>query len=252
MLHVVHQGVAQHMIASMLSHHYEDLAARHLTLKQLEGQLQRDAWKHYKRWARRKGLGSCSMQFNLARFNRESWQSYPELASCYKGAVVKTMVYWVADFLREHQDSEKPDTALRADASYMLAKFHHLQDTHGAWFDSATAQEASNSVRTFLILYQKLAGDAMRAGRRLYRLVPKFHVLLHMALRLPEELRNPRWDHLYQEEDFMRVVGKVASRTHATTMSSVTLLRYRAMLEFGAIGHHKEAKAPHSFLKLRR
>ena len=236
---MVHQGIGPILIGSLLSDHYEQLHNYKLTLKQLDHLLQNDAWPHYKKWMRDRKLPSCSMQFSLIRIGRESWQRYPEMASCYKAAVIKSMLYWIASFLHEHMRDDQADSVLRADVAYSMAQFHYVQDSNGPWLTPPTAGEMALNGRRFLLLYQLLAVQAQRAERHLYKLVPKFHVLLHMCLRLPLELRNPRYDHLYMEDDFMKEIGRIASRTHARTMGSVTLLRYRALLECGGLGPRK-------------
>ena len=246
---MVHQGVAPLAIASLVSHHYESLYGGQLTLQQLERLLMTDAWPHYKAFCRAAKIPRCSMAFNLARFNRESWQTFPELASCYKAAVVKGMIYWVADFLKSNADPNDPSCMLRVDTSYCLAHFQHLQDAHDAWLREDIAQAMSTAGRRFLLLYQKLAKASRTAGgHRLYHITPKFHCLHHMCLRLPMELRNPRFDHLYMEEDYMKEIGRIASRTHATTMDRVTLLRYRCLLEMCDLGDTEKACRPHDFL----
>ena len=40
-----------------------------------------------------------------------------------------------------------------------------------------------------------------------------------------------RYEHCYQDEDLMRQLAKIASRTHPNTMDKVTLQRYRSLLE---------------------
>ena len=246
---MVHQGVAPLAIASWVSDHYESLYGGQLTLQQLERLLLTDAWVHYRTYCRRRKTPSCSMAFNLARFNRESWQNYPELASCYKAAVVKGMIYWVADFLKSNADPADPGSVMRVDASHCLAQFQYLQDAHDAWLDVGTAQAMSTAGRRFLLLYQKLAKESRDGAHRLYHITPKFHCLHHMCCRLPIELRNPRFDHLYMEEDYMKEIGRIASRTHASTMDRVTLLRYRCLLEMANLGNTERASRPHSFFK---
>ena len=245
---MVHQGIGPLLIASLLSDHYEELHDHKLKLRQLEELLQRDAWPHYKKWVRDRKLPSCSMQFSLVRIGRESWQRMPEMASCYKAAVIKAMLYWIASFLLERKQDNQAGFIVRADLSYTLAQFHYLQDCNGPWLHEQAAADMAWYGHKFLLLYQFVAGQARRAGRVIYKVVPKFHVMLHMCLRLPLDRRNPRYDHLYMEEDFMKEIGRIASRTHARTMSSVTLLRYRALLESGGLGPHEQARNPHSYL----
>ena len=247
---MVHQGVAPLAIASLVSHHYESLFGESLTLQQLERLLQTDAWLHYRQYCKRTRTQTCSTAFNLSRFNRETWQNFPELASCYKGAVVKGMIYWVADFLRANADPSDAGSLLRVDCSYWLAQFQYLQDAHDAWLDEGTAGAMATAGRRFLLFYQKLAADSKPGNHRLYHITPKFHCLLHMCLKLPVEMRNPRFDHLYMEEDFMKEIGRIASRAHANTMDRVTLLRYRCLLEMCDLGDSARAYKPHQFFRL--
>jgi hypothetical protein len=188
MLHVVHLGVAQHLVASLLSEHYESLFGPSLTLRQLERLLATDAWSHYRSWCKQKGphVATCSLQFNLARLNRESWLNYPELQG-YKGAVVKYMLYWVADC---NISAANPGSCDRADLAYWMAHFQSQQDRADAWLTDDEAESMAKSARRFLLLYQKLAAAAKVRARHLYRITPKFHCLLHMALSLPLEFRD--------------------------------------------------------------
>ena len=141
---MVHQGIGPILIGSLLSDHYEQLHNYKLTLKQLDHLLQNDAWPHYKKWMRDRKLPSCSMQFSLIRIGRESWQRYPEMASCYKAAVIKSMLYWIASFLHEHMRDDQADSVLRADVAYSMAQFHYVQDSNGPWLNSGRKQGLRN------------------------------------------------------------------------------------------------------------
>ena len=237
MLHCLHQGVAPIAIASLVTHHFEDSCIDPATtLAKLDRCLSTIAWPHYQRWKRAKNkvVVPTSSRFSAKSCNRERWVSFPELASVYKGAQVKYLIFWLRDFLLEKMEEEQTAGArTRAYCAYTLAEFQLLQEKNGAWLSPEVAQEMSHMARTFLLFYQKLAGDARRDhhDRRMYKLVPKFHSLLHVALDIPQTLRNPRYDHLYSDEDFMKQTSRIASRTHPSTMDKVTLYRYRALIE---------------------
>ena len=61
------------------------------------------------------------MQFSLTRIGRENWKKQPEMASCYKAAVIKAMLYWIASFLLERKQENQAGFVLRADLSYNMA-----------------------------------------------------------------------------------------------------------------------------------
>ena len=102
LLHVFHQGVLCCVIAGLICSHIESYYPA-ITLKDLDRVLSKEVYPHYKQWCRRKGKHAiaCSHRFNGARFGKESWPAYPELGSIFKAAVVKTMLYWCNDFLKE-------------------------------------------------------------------------------------------------------------------------------------------------------
>ena len=237
MLHTVHQGVALHAIAALVTHHYEE-ACLGITLSQLNDKLTSDAWSHYRNWCKGKSVVCpTSSTFTALRFGRENWQSYPELASCYKGAMVKYMIFWVAEFLKEKiNEVDTENNRLRAYCAWSLYQFQYLQETNGPWLSSDVATEMAHVGRTFLFFYQKLALGSRAAcpEKKMYKLVPKFHCFLHLCLFTQVTCRNPRYDHLYMEEDFMKHVGRICSKCHPATLDMVSLYRYRALIELAA------------------
>ena len=234
MLHVVHQGVAPYAIASLVTHHFMN-AIGGITLGELDRQLKTEAWQHYKNWCRTRKSVVCptSSMFSSQRFGRDSWQTYPELASCYKGAMVKYLIFWTDMFLQEKvAQNDTEQNRLRAHCAYSLAQFQFLQEVSGPWLTEPVAKEMHDMGRTFLLFYQKLAVKTKgEFPEKMYKVVPKFHSLLHLCLSVVKTLRNPRYDHLYMEEDFMKHVGKICSMCHPATMDTVALYRYRALIE---------------------
>ena len=234
MLHTVHQGVALYSIAGLVTHHYEENFPD-LTLSQLNAKLADEAWSHYRQWCKgRSVVCPTSSSFTALRFGRKSWQSFSELASCYKGAMVKYMIFWAADFLKAKlKEKNSENNRTRSYCAWALARFQFLQETNGPWLSVDAANEMCLQGRSFLLFYQKLAvqSRAQCPGRKMYKVVPKFHSLLHLCLFVKATRRNPRYDHLYQEEDFMKHVGKICSKCHPSTLNMVSLFRYRALKE---------------------
>ena len=234
MLHTVHQGVALHAIAALVTHHFEE-SNPGITIAQLNSCLSKEAWTHYRSWCKGKStVCPTSSMFTALRFGRDSWQSFPELASCYKGAMVKYLMFWAAAFLCEQLETvDTPNNRLRAYCAWSLAQFQYLQEANGPWLCAQTAEDMCVAGRSFLLYYQKLAVESRAAsqGKKMYKVVPKFHSLLHLCMNARVTGRNPRYDHLYQEEDFMKHVGKICSQCHPSTLHMVSLYRYRALVE---------------------
>ena len=238
MLHCVHQGIAPVAIASLVCDHFESTRER-ITLAKLSERLSSEAWGDYQEWKKGKQaiVAPTSSKFSAARFGREAWNVYPELASCYKGAMCKFLIFWCAAFLKKKFDElGTEEAATRAYCAWCLAEFQYLQECNGPWLSAEAAERMHDMGRAFLLYYQKLASDARKGfqltGKRKYKLLPKFHSLLHQCLEVRSTLRNPRYDHLYSDEDFMKQVARIASCTHPGTLDKVTLYRYRACIEF--------------------
>ena len=188
------------LIAALICDHLECKSPQ-ITLRELDETLSKDVFKHYRRWCKNKGnlATPCSHRFSAQRFGKEKWASYPELASVYKAAVVKTMMYWCSDFLKERDDGI-PGGNLRSQTMHAFAAFQNLIDISGPFFDPETTQKVVDVCRKGLLLYQKLAGiDKGRTdGRRTYKIIPKFHSTLELSIYIEETMRNPRYL-LFQE-----------------------------------------------------
>ena len=87
--------------------------------------------------------------------------------------------------------------------------------------------------RSYLLFYQALAKRARSEWpqRKMYKLIPKNHSMLHCCLYAKLTKRNTRHEHLYGEEGFMKVVATICGKCHPSTMDSVALFRYRALKE---------------------
>ena len=94
--------VALHTIAALVTHHYEEACPG---ITHGTAQWKTDLWgmATLPKLVQRE-IGCLPNKFtfyNHYALGRENWQSFPELASCYKGAMVKYMIFWVAEFLKE-------------------------------------------------------------------------------------------------------------------------------------------------------
>ncbi|CAK9112062.1 unnamed protein product [Durusdinium trenchii] len=177
------EGIACVLVAALVCDSLER-SIPDLTLKSMDQLLASDVYVHYKSWCRSKGhhATSCSFRFSTGRFGKETWATCPELGSVYKAAVVKSMIFWCAAYLREHQTA--PNGRLRYLCMQQFATFQYLLDSNGPFFSRDMS------------------------------------------------LRNPRFEHCYQDEDLMMEISRISSRTHPSTMELVTMRRYRALLQF--------------------
>lgn len=178
-------------MCSHIDSYYPDI-----TLKELDRVLAKEIYKHYKKWCHQKGsrVTACSHRFNGARFGKEHWHAYPELGSIYKAAVVKSMLFWCNEFIKETVGTVIGSED-RARCIHCFAKFQYLLDIHGPFFTPSQAAEVVKYARAGLLAYQKLASmDRDRTDeKRFYKLVPKFHSFFEMSIYIETTNRNPRF-----------------------------------------------------------
>ena len=194
LLHVFHQGVLCVVIAALVVSHIECLYPA-VTLKDLDRILSKDVYKHYRNWCRGKGnaVSGCSHRFSAVRFSKEQWGSFPELGSIYKAAVVKTMLFWCNDFIKESL-GQVVGADYRLFCIHSFAKFQYLVDIHGPFFEPHQAKEVAKYGRAGLLLYQHLAANdrARVGGRRNFKIIPKCHSFLELTFYIELTNRNPR------------------------------------------------------------
>ncbi|OLP77438.1 hypothetical protein AK812_SmicGene42495 [Symbiodinium microadriaticum] len=155
--------------------------SHHTELQDMGSELENNVWKHYKAWCRKTKVAGCGHRFNLTRFGREQWGSYPELQSCYKAYTVKMMIYWVYAFLCD-ENHNVPNGGNRLKLSYALAKMQWLFDRSGSFLSTAVKDEAVHLGKSFLLLYQSMAVENIQQHKKNWKIVPKFHSFLHLLL----------------------------------------------------------------------
>lgn len=72
----------------------------------------------------------------------------------------------------------------------------------------------------------KLAREELEAGRRLWRLRPKMHLVHHMCIDCRPSRLNPHHLSCWMDEDFIKRAMKVVKAVHKRTATSSSLERY--------------------------
>ena len=100
----------------------------------------------------------------------------------------------------------------------------HFQLQHGRWFPDNISKEFQRCYLIYRACLNELAVLAVQAGRLRYHLRPKCHQLGHLTFHfLP---RNPRYFHVYQDEDFIARTKRVAEVSDPVYVSRLALFRY--------------------------
>ena len=102
------------------------------------------------------------------------------------------------------------------------------------------AQGMAKAMETALLCYNWLSTEAHRANLRLWKIVPKFHLITHCAYD-QAKVTNPRWVHCYKDEDMVGKVKKIVLACHGKTAGNRVLDRYRVF--FGIRWYEELASA---------
>ena len=81
----------------------------------------------------------------------------------------------------------------------------------------------------FLKTYLKLAAGALEQRKQLWRIRPKFHMLVHMVIC--GRRYNPHWSSTWLDEDALKRFMKIKKRTHKRTATARILQRWMMSLK---------------------
>lgn len=105
-----------------------------------------------------------------------------------------------------------------------LAGMERLQLQRGRWFPEHIAAEFRQCYMVYRRCLNDLADHAISAGLMRWHMRPKAHMLGHMAFQFVP--RNPRYFHVYLDEDFVARTKRVAEASHPVFVSRLAMFRY--------------------------
>ena len=154
---------------------------------------------------------------------------FPEM-TC-KAADVPIVVRWLA-----HVAEGEPHLwdQMICSACWSAGRFFTIIAKANVFMEAAVACEAALHLNTFVCCMSFLARAATDQGQLLFRLRPKFHLLLHVHANLcggsSSYVWNPMVDTTWQDESFVGRMARIARRVHPSTANTRTLERYLLML----------------------
>ena len=107
----------------------------------------------------------------------------------------------------------------------LLVRFYTILDTQGRFFSKSIKKELSQLGLTLFTCYSRLAAEALKAGRRAWKMTPKFHVFLHIC-EISSDMENPRFHWTYTDEDLQQVMKKIALTCNAGHVEWLCLFKW--------------------------
>ena len=103
--------------------------------------------------------------------------------------------------------------------------FDSVCRTASRFFTDEQKEKVAASVEMALLCANFLAIQAHAAGKRLWKIVPKFHQLTHIAYDQAPQA-NPRRTHCYADEDLVGRIKRIAQRCHGGSVGVRAMQRY--------------------------
>ena len=76
------------------------------------------------------------------------------------------------------------------------------------------------------IIYSTLAQQALAAGQKMWKLMPKLHIFVHLCEWQAGEFGNPRSYWTYADEDLVGLLVECAQSCHAMTVAPSALFKW--------------------------
>ncbi len=182
------------------------------------------ATRLYRAWCKGHGVATVAKRLTVGWLGGRITQQHA------KAAAMRGLLGWLRDVCATVQQDEH--SRLRARLLAELVDGDEILRQHAAGRGRFLPEDARASVgrhfeRAF-VCQNALAAHCRTAGLRLlYRLLPKNHAAMHLALDSGNV--NPRTVSCYQDEDMVGRMKRVYQRCHGTTAPERALLRYTIM-----------------------
>ena len=198
-------------------------------------ELLRLAHREFIQWKRRHKLCASQPRFTTARVSRKHRSTFPCLSS--KAIASKTISYFLCE--KACSWAERPGATFFEKALavcvYAYCKVLSLMDEGEAIFTEEQAQEFYRMTMLHLQCYSFLhkAGQVAKGkevGRNCFLLLPKLHYFYHLAVTTATSRINLRFCTLLSAESFVGKIGRIARRTHRSSLTLRTVEKYLAIL----------------------
>ena len=215
-LHVCHLGTSRDLVGS---------AMRVLTSKAgyFQGATQalrlRDATTRLQQFCSANGY-----TLSIGRLTTKTLQftkGFPELRA--KGYDSFVVLRWLVSEITVQKPQGED---LLATCLWSLDSFLSVATNAGKYFSETEVRHLQTVGMVFLRTYAHLAVQALQRRRRLFRVRPKYHLLMHMVLDIPRSRCNFTRHATWLDEDFNKHVIAVKSGAHKRTATEGTLKRW--------------------------
>ena len=171
-------------------------------------------------WFRSRSVKCTVRQFSKATVSWSSSHDYPTFETKMKAAECKMVCLWLAWKAVDVIESDGSEYCIaRASMAWSFSEVIRIFDASGLFLSVSDAEAAQRHGNNCLVLYQKLAAQAVIANECAYKLRPKWHYFSHMLAELTLTRENPKRQDCFSSEDYIGRIKKIGSKCHRSSVS---------------------------------
>ena len=182
----------------------------------------RAGYQAFKAWARAEGLGTAAEPWTPKSVHYTTVRTFPYLGG--KAADARLIIMWLHHFVGQVPALAEPWWADLVLCLHNLASFVHGVSSMGVLLQPPEALKLRRAGEAFVVVYLRLASQAVAADTAMFKIRPKLHYFHHLAMNI--KVLNPKVLSCFGEESYMGVVGKLAGKVHRRAVAVRTLQRY--------------------------
>ena len=218
-MHCVDLGIYQVALPSVLS---ELVMTPGVFVGTTKAQRYANAYRTYRMWCRCRRVKSRIGRKFTAKVWERKVNGYPKISQmAAKAAALRSMTYWIDEVCGQWAHLSD-HAAMRAAMMANFVRADRVCRLNGRHMSAGQHRLLCNYLESALLAYNNCAVNAQAAGRRLYKVLPKFHAMTHYY----EWRLNPRRVTCYQDEDMVGRCKRIYVKCHGTTAPRRALQRY--------------------------
>lgn len=108
----------------------------------------------------------------------------------------------------------------------LLVRFYEICDAESMFLRPGVAAELKKLGFRMGVLYSSLAADAAAQSEKMWKMMPKMHLFVHLCEWQAEECGNPRFYWTYPDEDLVGIMVEIAESCHPRTLAMNCLFKW--------------------------
>jgi hypothetical protein len=148
---------------------------------------------------------------------------WPKLKA--KAAATRHIMRYALKLAVQHNSGSIHDQR-RLAVCQLLVRFYDILDQSGRYLSEEHKAELPMIAQNFMLNYQRLTQEALGMRLRRWKMVQKFHMFVHLLEIQVPLFGNARFWWCYGDEDFQRIIKKIAGECHPSTVNWMTMYRW--------------------------